>query len=155
MIKVQNNTRALMNERGVSLLEILVVVAITGVVVAFAIPQVSRSLELQKLDTASARVSSKLSEARANAIKRNTLAKLNITAGSNTMQCATAAITIGPVETLPDGITFSTGSPANVTFDSLGRLNTTAQTVTLQSPSGKSKTISISVKGEITVGAMN
>ena len=142
-------------ERGASLLDLLIVVVIIGIILCVAIPQMGRSLELRRLDVASAKVASKLSEARSVAIKRNSLGKLNITAGQNTMQVATPLTTVGPVETLPGGITFSSSTPANITFDSLGRLNTSAQTVTLQSTSGKTKTVSISARGEVTIGSMS
>jgi len=142
-------------EGGASLLELLIVLGIVGVAVAIAAGRIGPTLELQRLDTASSMVASKLAEARMTAIKRNQLGKLHIDAGLTTMQVTSPDTAVGPVETLPRNIIFTTSTPGTIIFDSLGRLNTPAKTVILQSQSGRTKTVLISAVGEITIGPMS
>lgn len=150
----QQRPYALNRQSGISLLEVLIVAGVITVLGAIAIPQVSRTLELQRLDSAAARVASKLMDARMNAIKRNAAGKLSIVS-TRTMQVNCPGTTpVGALETLPSGISFSASTPASITFDSLGRLTTGAQTATLQSTSGRAKALTISPAGKITVGSM-
>ena len=146
------------HERGASLLDALIVVTVMGIVVVLAVPLIGPALELQRLDSAAAKVVSKLSEARLAAIGRNASVWLHIDSTASTLQLQTisggSTVNIGPAEPLPSRISIG-GSPAQVTFNSLGRL-TSAQTIILTGASSrKTETVSVSVQGNITVSNMN
>lgn len=149
------------SQRGFSLTEMLVVAAIIFVIVATAIAVIAPTMQMRRLDTAAAMISSKLTEARINAIKRNTQTGLTFDVTDRTVRVQTSAgVNIGVAERLPADISLAVspvaiGAP-RITFDSLGRLQgATPPTVTLQaSQAQKRKTVEVSAVGKISVGAM-
>lgn len=149
------------SQRGFSLTELLIVVAIIFILVATAVAMIAPTMQTRRLDAAAAMIAGKLTEARINAIKRNTQTNLTFDVTNRTVQVQTAAgVNIGVAEKLPADIGLSVapvavGAP-RITFDSLGRLQTAAPpTVTLQaSQAGKRKTVQVSAVGKIAVGAM-
>lgn len=112
-------------QAGFSVVELAVVVVIALVVLAIAIPNVLSSLEGYRLDSAVRSIAGRLSDARLEAIKRNTPTRLIFNAAAGTYQVQTAAgVNLGPAETLPNGITFDAPpTPAQIDYDPIGRLS--------------------------------
>jgi type II secretory pathway pseudopilin PulG len=143
-------------QEGHSLLELMIVVAMVTVITGYSVIQFGRAVELTRLDSAAARVASKLMDARMNAIKRNAQGTLSISTGSGTMRVNCPGSTpVGALEPLSPGISFASSTPATITFDSLGRLSAANQTVTLRSTAGRTKTVTVNAMGKITINNMN
>jgi len=146
-------------ERGASLIDLLIAACIMGIVLAIAIPQARAALDMQRLDAGASKVASKLMDARMNAIKRNRQAWLLVDTSAKTLQVQTtdnsgSTINVGAAEPLPSGISIG-GTVTQVIFTSLGRVAST-ETITLTgSSTGKTKTVTVSLVGEINVGQMN
>ena len=151
-------------QQGLTIMELVIMIGLVGVVSAVAIPNVGRTLDLHRVDTATSLLAGKLSEARMNAIKRNRQAWVAIDPGNRTVRVQTtntagATINVGASETLPPGVNF--GSPSTVTqvrFDSLGRLptGTPAWTLTLRGAQNtQQKSVTISAAGRINVTNMS
>jgi Tfp pilus assembly protein FimT len=147
------------DERGASLIDLLIVACILGIILAVAIPEARVVLDMQRLDAGASKLASKLMDARMNAIKRNRPAWLLVDASAKTLQVQTtdnsgSTINVGAAEPLPSGISIG-GTATQVIFTSLGRVAST-QTITLTgSSTGKTKTVTVSLVGEISVGQMN
>lgn len=73
------NNRGLTSQNGFSLIELLIVVVIVSIIAALSILALQRTMALSKLDTGVSILSSKISEARSNAIKHNRQARVVIT----------------------------------------------------------------------------
>jgi Tfp pilus assembly protein FimT len=142
---------------GFSVAEAVVAIAIIGILVAIAIPTTIRQLQLHRLDSSVSVVSSKIMEARMNAIKRNRTSTLHISlhdrhAIVRTTNASNDVIDIGQPESFYGGVSLDATNSANINFDSMGRLPAGAQTVTLvESNSGRRKNIFISPAGKVTV----
>lgn len=156
----QPNVRLQSRNQGFSVVELIIVVALVGILVAIAIPSITRTLELSRLDTSASIVASKLSEARINAIKRNRTTWLEINPVSRTVQVrstdgAGATVNLGFPATLPEGVIFSNSDNMQITITSLGRLSGASQTVTLRTArTAQSKSLTITPAGRVTVGAI-
>ncbi len=147
------------NQRGFSLVELVVAVTVILILTAIAIPNINQTMESYRLETSASAIVGKLMDARINAIKRNRPAWLaiNLAAGSSQVQIANPAppppaANLGTLELLPRGLVFvNPPTPAQITFDSLGRI-VAPQTVRLQVVrSGQQKTITVSPTGKVTV----
>ena len=145
------------------MMELLIVIAVVAILLAIALPNVNRTLALQRLDTSTSILASKLADARMNAIKRNRPAWVAIDPTNRTVQIQTrdndnAIINLGAAEALPSGVDFTAPTAAaQITFDSLGRLptGTAAWTVTLRGAQNtKRKSLSVSIAGKVTVANM-
>ncbi len=146
-------------QRGFSLVELVVAVTVILILTAIAIPNINQTMESYRLETSASAIVGKLMDARINAIKRNRPAWLaiNLAAGSSQVQIANPAppppaANLGTLELLPRGMVFmNPPTPAQITFDSLGRI-AAPQTVRLQVVrSGQQKTITVSPTGKVTV----
>jgi Tfp pilus assembly protein FimT len=143
-------------QRGFSLLEALCVAAFALILSALAVPQIQRTLQLYRLNTATATVLGKLSEARMNAIKRNQTVFLTVNRTARTVQVQYTSggttTSVGAALTLPGQVSFADTSATSITYNSLGQLTTTARTLTINGEkSGDTKTITISATGRVTV----
>ncbi|MGH9902281.1 MAG: GspH/FimT family pseudopilin [Pyrinomonadaceae bacterium] len=147
--------RGLNSHDGFSLTELLIVAATIGIIAAFAIPNVSRTLALRRLETGTSMIASKLAEARSNAIKRNTSARLVIDSSAHTVQVQVGTSPVGVATQLPQGVSFSGTPPTQIVFDSLGRASA-ASTLTLTGAQtgGSSKSIAVSAFGKVSVNNM-
>lgn len=143
---------------GFTLLEMLLVVSLGVVIAGIALPNFVAMSSSYRLSTASALVSSKVHQARANALKRNQPAWVRVDGTARTVQVQTAgaggaAVDIGAPEFLPQGIAFGTGAAVvQLTFDSMGRPLNPPQTLQLLFPgSGLARTITVTSTGRVSV----
>ena len=145
------------NQRGFSMVELLIVVTIILVISAFAIPNVVVTLESYRLRTSGSMLVSKLMDARINAIKRNRPAWIVIDLAAATVQAQIAGIgDFGAPGRLEGGVAFAAPTPVQITFDSLGRPTNVPSapphTVRLQViRSGQQSNVVVSPTGRITV----
>jgi len=118
---------------GFSLAELLVVVAILGILSAFATPAVKTLMVNERIKSASFDLTAALTQARSEAIKQNGAVTLSPTSG-------TTSWTEGWTVTAPDASVISTQGaytniaitgPASIIYNRSGRSNSAA-TVTLQ-----------------------
>ncbi len=140
--------------RGFSLLELLIVVVIASALLLLLVPNVSPTLQIWRLDGSASMIHNKVMEARMNAIKRNRQAWLSIDSTAGQVQVQTTddtpvTINVGDPGLLQQRVTFQTGAPNEVRFDSMGR-PTAARTIVIET-TDRSKTIIISAMGRVTV----
>lgn len=107
------------------MVEVVVVVAISMVLAAIAVPNVQGVLDAYRLQSATSLLASKLGEARINALKRNreTWLRLDVATGRVQVQTTAAGgriVDIGAAGMLPEGVRFVAPSPV-LSFDSVGR----------------------------------
>lgn len=147
-------------QKGFSFPELLIVLLVISILVTMALPQSIRQLQLYRLDTSVSAISNKLMEARMNAVKRNRTTWLRLDKAAKTSQIkstntAGATINVGFPERFPQGMILDTVDSIEISFDSMGRLSTTAPTITIKEEnSNKRKTIAVSLSGKISVGQM-
>lgn len=152
------------NQRGISLIEMLIVVTIILIITGMAIPAVLRTLEAYRLDSSASIITGKLQDARINAIKRNRQAWLAIDVAAGRMQAQTidpaappAILNLGNPELLPRGVVFvAPPTPGQIIFDSLGRPTALPtpppHSVVLRVVrSGQQKTVTITPTGRVRV----
>lgn len=148
--------------QGFSLPELLIVVLIIGILTVIAIPSISRTMQLRRLDTVVSEIADKMTDARMYAIKRNRAAWLLLDPVNRTTQMQTTddagnTINLKPAERLPGGLNLTASGVVECRFDSMGRLAAGSLTVTFQTGTGgsaKSKSITVAPAGKITVGKM-
>lgn len=143
-------------QRGFSSIELIIVAIIFSVLCVLSIPKIVSSLQLNRLNTTTAAISSKLSEARILAVKRNGSVSLVVNKLNKKMWIEAGGAQIGLVEPFPGEIQIQT-SPDNgsnqevVTFNSFGYLKTVPLTITsLNSKIGYKKSLQVSLSGKIT-----
>ncbi|MDH3493061.1 MAG: GspH/FimT family protein [Acidobacteriota bacterium] len=154
--------RCVLREQGFSALEALIVVLVIGIVVVIAVPNVTRNVELRKLDTYVSTLSSKMEEAKSYAIKHNRTAWLRIDPVNRTTQIQTTddagnTVNLGAAELVPARLDIAETTAMEFRFDSMGRLATGSGTVTFQmdgSGETKTKAITVGPSGQIRVGEM-
>lgn len=150
-------TRAASSTVGFTLIELLLVVALGMVVAAVALPNLATMNQTYRLSTARVTVTSKVYQARTNALKRNRPAWVLVDGAARTIQVQTAGVggpeDIGGPEFLPRGVVFGTGAAtATLTFDALGRPINPPQTIQVLYPgSGLTRTITVTSTGRVTV----
>ena len=107
---------------GYSLADMLVVIAIMGVLTAMAAPKMKNVRSQAELGSAKARVASYLATARAAAIQRGSSVNFNITAGSDdlTVTDASTGSTIGSRVNIDPSLVQISASRSSVSFDSRG-----------------------------------
>ena len=103
-----------MGRRGVTLVEILVVVVMIGIMTSMALPRFNRMRQQWRLESAAQQLVGDLHRARVQALKRNDYVDLDVTGAS------TYTIRFLGARTLPDGVTFAEGAPAKVRFAAFG-----------------------------------
>jgi Tfp pilus assembly protein FimT len=154
------NISAFKSEKGASLIEMLIVFIIISILCVIAIPQITASLQYNRINTINALIASKLSEARIQAIKRNSPVSLKINFQTRKIWLESGSTQIGAREsfTSENTIQFSAGATSTlgtVTFNSFGNLQTTPTTIKVVNTSiNRSKPLQVSLTGKITVGGM-
>jgi prepilin-type N-terminal cleavage/methylation domain-containing protein len=141
--------------RGMSLIEILVVVAVIGILGAIALPSFDRARDKYRLKAAAEALYGDLQFARANAIKSNATLNLSMTTscwGMNTSvacSCSTANSCLLRQTNLTEfpGVTMFPSAPASSIDGVRGLAAGGAFTVTFISALGKNAQVSLSVLG--------
>ena len=151
-----------MNERGFSMAELLVAVAVLGIVAALGYPYVATYLQSAQLRGAAQEVATIVNGARQLAIARNTNVCVTVsgtgalyrTGTSNA--CGGGAVYTGPGTAADGTMTLQntmqiSGTTANVTFSSLGAA-VTAGTYTVRNPNtGLTRNVVVSAAGRVTI----
>jgi prepilin-type N-terminal cleavage/methylation domain-containing protein len=145
--------RSACRQHGFSVLELLSVVAITGIVVAIGLVRAQGAMRSYRLQESAAAVSTKLLDARINALKRNRPAWVSIDPVTRTLQVQMAdaagnPVNIGPLVRLSQGVVFAGTVPAQVVFDALGRL-ATSQSIAMQDDTGEARTLTVALTGTV------
>ncbi len=145
-------------EQGFTLPELLIVTAILAIVAGLSVASVRSARAAYQLYTSGYQISTKLDDARTNALKRNRPAWLLIDAQAQSLQVQTTAaggttMNVGGAEFLSRemqvvGVT----TTQQITFDAIGRPVNPPQTIQVQNVrSGQTRTITIASTGRITV----
>ena len=133
---------------GFTLIELMIVIAITAILTALAVPSFSVTLDNQRISGAAEAVLNDLRWARSEAIKRNTEVRVTFTSGSNwsyTIDTVPELVTSdGVLPKTVDGSDFPSttlstasfsggGGVAYTTFDPVRGINSNNGTVTIES----------------------
>jgi prepilin-type N-terminal cleavage/methylation domain-containing protein len=143
---------------GFSLIEVVMVVAILGVVTAIAIPNMVSARQGFRMRSATGTMSHRLGEARMESVKRNRQVDVTLDSATRTLTTtvtsAGVTTTIAGPEYLPGGVVFNLGGNATyqISFDSMGRPVTPPRSFSVQFPgSGLSRTVTVLSTGRITI----
>lgn len=121
-------------ESGFTLPELLIVLAVAGILAAIAVPSFQSLTQSQQIKNASFELFSNLSLARSEAIKRNADVALTPADTADWGKGWTIASTTGTIETIRSqaalkGVSIAaTGAPASVVYKRTGRLSAAAAT---------------------------
>jgi prepilin-type N-terminal cleavage/methylation domain-containing protein len=125
-------------DSGLSLIELLIVLAILGVITSIAVPSLLAARQGYQIHTAGQIVTSRLAQARMESLRRNRQIDVVLDAAERTVRIvvvqAGADVTVDGPEYMPGGVIFDAAGTPNMrlTFDSLGRPLNPPQTVTLR-----------------------
>ena len=134
-----------MRQRGFSLIELMVAIVIFGMLIGFSIPSYQSYALSQKLRGTSENLvqTIQLQRSRAMATGRDVVINFNTSApGAWTVMSGSS----WGRSTLPQGITYASATPASVTVDRFGRVNSSALVV-FQNRRGTQDTVSIELSG--------
>lgn len=109
--------------KGFSLVEMMVVIAVMGILAAIATPAFRDMIQNQRVRNAAAELHSSLALARSEALKRNTSVTVSAIDGnwSNGWQIANPALSDALIESRPAIPEITVSGPASVTYRSSGR----------------------------------
>ena len=147
-------------ERGFSLLQILVVVAIVGIVTAFAIVSIARSRDSIRLQSSVRQLASYIERARLDSIRRHAsgteLASVSFT-DTSTYSVKMDFDGMGNVATrsftLESGVSIISTPLPSLTFDWRGRTSACTITFALQNSGGDQSWVDVSDAGDVTVNS--
>ena len=145
------------DQRGITLIEMMVVVTIIGITAALTLPNYQQWNSKRQLREAATRIQSQLALARIAAMNRNTTVTVTVTmAGAQVAVVTTDANNgnqIFPTETMMSHVTGVVGGPISVQFSSQGlRLGggLGAQFITIQNDSGINHFVQVLPGGKAT-----
>jgi prepilin-type N-terminal cleavage/methylation domain-containing protein len=143
---------------GFTLIEMLMVIAIVGVLFAIAVPNMVSARQGFQMSAASSTMTSRLMEARMESLKRNRQVDVVLNGATRTL---TTSVTVAGVTTviagpeyLPSGVVFNLGGAATyqISIDSLGRPVAPPRAFAITYPgSGLTRTLSVLSTGRITI----
>ena len=145
------------NQAGFTLIEVLIVVAVIGVVAAITVPMVGDAMDRYSVISASQQVASTVRAGRFQAVARNTTVRVRFdspAAGQYEREVYDADTTSwvsADSQYLPSGVSF-TAPPAEVKFDASGRLpygDPVATIVVSNGNAAADRTITVSLSGRI------
>jgi prepilin-type N-terminal cleavage/methylation domain-containing protein len=140
------------SSRGFSVTELLIVIAVGGLILSFAVPAMQESVGASRLQSSAVQLSSELNFARTIAISRNAIFELRINPGQRTFQIVDPADPENPPRTaklLDQGVVFGQGGPANIRFFPRGHAG--AAVITLFNQLGQRIDIQVRTSGMINV----
>jgi type IV fimbrial biogenesis protein FimT len=129
-----------MRQRGVTLVEILIVIVMIGIMTAIALPRFGRMQRQWRVESVAQQLVGDLHRARVEAIKRNDTVFLTTTGASG------YTIRFLGDRTLPEGATFASTDPITVNFAAFGPALTGATTFEVQM-GGYTKEIHVNAAG--------
>jgi len=150
----------LKSEKGFSIPEVLIVFLIAAILCIIALPQLSASLKLNRINTLNAVIATKLAEARIQAIKRNSQVSLKINSQNRKIWIESGGTQIGGSENYTSENIIQCSPSTNltqetITFNSFGNLQTSPTTIKIINTTlNRSKTVQVSLSGKVTVGGM-
>jgi len=142
---------------GFTLIETLIVVALIAILAGVSAPVVAGGMARYNLTTAGQQVASTIRSARFQAVGRNTDVRVVFNAGAGTYEKeAWNPVTmvwddIDAIGTLPSGVSFGAGVPANIEFESDGRLpaGAVATAIAVTDEYEQTRTITVQPNGRI------
>lgn len=103
-------------QRGVTLVELVTVIAVAAILLALAIPSFSEQLARRRLEGVANELSTDLQYTRAQAVSENQPATLAIVSGGGSYTITQGGLPLKTI-TLPTGVTLTPSSVSAVTFD--------------------------------------
>lgn len=143
---------------GFSLVEILIVLLVISIILVAALPQVQRTLQLYRVESAAGLLSNRLTETRLMAIKYNRSTWLEINSADGMLEVWTTDQNNQPIRTklpvpISSDVSIVSGSASRVTFNSLGRNQANSNTVVKFKLAKTSfcRSVTVSAVGNITL----
>lgn len=125
--------------RGVSILEMLIAMAILGIIVSVAIPSMSEFGANQRMASAAEQIFGHLQQARSESVARNTTVHVNFSANGTTAWTYGMALATGCTLTVTDptaaGACYITVNDGDTTYDGIGGATDTDDRVLMRFPS--------------------
>ncbi len=144
-----------MNDRGYSLLELLIVLVIVGVLAAAAVPGMGKWIAKRELDGAARSMLSQFQQARSEAIQRNQSVSITIDTGNDTYSFSPAFM---PTQSVPDHLSLTetfTGTPGfnsrGAALDQGSVAIVSSRLPTTGTPPHNTRTITISLGGSVSI----
>lgn len=132
--------------RGVTLIELMVVVAILAILMAVGVPSFKSLIAGQKVKAAASDLQINLNLARAEALKRNATVTLKPNSGSDWTLGWSVSDMAGTVLATTPSTTVTISGPALVKYKSSGRIDTTASASFQVSGSGSAEVRCVTVE---------
>lgn len=163
---LSNVRRARASEAGFSLLQMLVALAIIGIVLSFGIIAIKRSQRDLELQSSIRQLSGYLEKGRVEAVRRHVAAATTIvnipnnssyTVTLDSNYDGTIAASETRTVTLPTGVTFNSANityPATIAFDSRGRSSSTGitgSTISMSNTNGTTTNLTMTGGGDLTL----
>jgi Tfp pilus assembly protein FimT len=147
-----SNNMSILKQLGITMPETLIVMLISGIIAAMAIPSFTKMLERRKLITAAEAIESDLHWARGEAIKRNTDVTVTFTSGnggawSYTIDPSSKTVDSAAINEFNDIALTNNFTGSNTKFDHIRGMANKAGTVTLTSNSNMALKVTVSLIG--------
>ena len=157
---VRDRMRPLVNERGFTLAELLVVIGMIGILSILAVPTFLSYYQSSTLQAGAQELATTINRGRQLAISRNTTVCVQLSGTNITMRtavCGTGPLYTGPetdgngVIRLSNGMRVSFAGGSSVVFNNLGAA-TTANTFTVTNPvTNLTRSVVVSASGQVSV----